>query len=77
MLVIKDLYSDISDCFWLFYGSKYIFIYYNPSLSRIFGFVPFSLLFLFPMRCELESYLISSACYLLAIKFTEIKSLLA
>ena len=23
MLVIKDLYSDISDCFWLFYGSKY------------------------------------------------------
>ena len=24
MLVIKDLYSDISDCFWLFYGSKYI-----------------------------------------------------
>ena len=29
------------------------------------------------MRCELESYLISSACYLLAIKFTEIKSLLA
>lgn len=25
MLVIKDLYSDISDCFWLFYGSKYRF----------------------------------------------------
>ena len=25
MLVIKDLYSDISDCFWLFYGSKYSF----------------------------------------------------
>ena len=23
MLVIKDLYSDISDCVWLFYGSKY------------------------------------------------------
>ena len=29
------------------------------------------------MRCELESYLISNTCYLLAIKFTEIKSLLA
>lgn len=51
-----------------------IIIFHFPAYP---GFIPSSLLFLFPMRCELESYLISSACYLLAIKFTEIKSLLA
>lgn len=31
MLVIKDLYSDISDCFWLFYGSKY-----NIWIKRVY-----------------------------------------
>lgn len=31
MLVIKDLYSDISDCFWLFYGSKYKYVICNKK----------------------------------------------
>lgn len=36
MLVIKDLYSDISDCFWLFYGSKYI-----PQMKAIHALLSF------------------------------------
>ena len=34
MLVIKDLYSDISDCFWLFYGSKYSFERGGDGIDR-------------------------------------------
>jgi len=37
MLVIKDLYSDISDCFWLFYGSKYKA---KLSLRQLFFGIP-------------------------------------
>lgn len=36
MLVIKDLYSDISDCFWLFYGSKYTENIYKSKFYKQF-----------------------------------------
>lgn len=35
MLVIKDLYSDISDCFWLFYGSKYSYCLFLITFMEV------------------------------------------
>ena len=40
MLVIKDLHSDISDQFWLFYGYKYIFrnLQFNSNFSYLYRY---------------------------------------
>ena len=36
MLIIKDLCLDISDCFWLFYASKYILSKATKNISVAF-----------------------------------------